>query len=365
MKVIADRDIPFLKGVLEPYCEVVYMGGGEISREACADADALIVRTRTKCGRSLLEGTKVSFIATATIGTDHLDARWLSSAGISFASAPGCNACGVMQYVHTALFAVSARIGLDLRGKTIGVVGAGNTGERVARLAGYMGFRVLRNDIDPALKDITVPLEVLLAESDVVSCHLPLDGSTRGMVSGRFLSMMKPGAVLVNTCRGEIMDDDAVLGYRDRLSALIVDVWNGEPDGISRRLLDAADIATPHIAGYSYEGKVNGTAMAVRALARHFGIDGLEGFCPQHDPLPVIPIPRRPGTPEMQAEFAASLQEIFPIMDMDRALRADPSSFEKLRRSYSYRHEFAVPSGIACIGRPSVSGGNKFGEYGD
>lgn len=353
MKVVADKDIPFLKGVLEPYCDVVYKAGGAISREDCTEADALVVRTRTICGKDLLEGTGVRFVATATIGTDHMDTGWLRAHGIDYASAPGCNACGVMQYVHTALFTAASRKGFDLRGKTIGVVGAGNTGERVARLAGYLGFRVLRNDIDASLRAPLVPLDTLLRESDIVSCHLPLDDSTRGMVSDAFLDGMKPGAVLVNACRGEVVDDTAVLRYRDKLSLLILDVWSGEPSGITPGLVDAADIATPHIAGYSYEGKLNGTKMAVRALARYFGIRPLMDFAPDAAPLSHIPLPVSIGTMRDQAELAESMQYVFPIMDTDRAFRADPSSFEQLRRDFNYRHEFEVPGYISspCLYR--------------
>ncbi|HIZ86253.1 MAG TPA: 4-phosphoerythronate dehydrogenase [Candidatus Coprenecus stercoravium] len=349
MKVVADIDIPFLKGVLEPYAEVVYLPGKDISKNDCADADALIVRTRTHCGRELLEGSRVSFVATATIGTDHLDAQWLSEAGIAWASAPGCNACGVMQYVHTALFTAASLKGIDLRDKTLGVVGAGNTGERVARLAEYLGFRVLRNDINMQLKATLVPLDILLEESDIVSFHLPLDSSTRGMISDSLLDRMRPGAVLVNACRGEVADDAAILRHRDRLSALIIDVWNDEPSSISKDLLDAADIATPHIAGYSYEGKVNGTAMAVQALARHFGIAGLLDFRPPAEPMPQTALPHFIGAPDEQARFARSLQNIFPIMDTDRALRSSPSSFERLRRTFPYRHEFSVPRYISHL----------------
>lgn len=343
MKIVADIDIPFLHGVLEPYADVTYLPGKEIDAAVCRDADALIVRTRTRCGRQLLEESRVSFVATATIGTDHLDTDWLASAGISYTGAPGCNACGVMQYVHTALFTAAARKGVDLRGKTLGVVGAGNTGERVARLGELLGFRVLRNDINKALKASLVPLDYLLKESDIVSFHLPLDKVTEGMISDGLLSLMRPGSVLINASRGEVTDDAALLRFRDRLSILILDVWNGEPSGISRELLAAADIATPHIAGYSYEGKVEGTAMAVRAVARHFGIAPLENFHPVSVSLPVISLPVSPGTPAAQAEFARTLQDVFPIMDIDRALRSDPGSFEKLRRDFPYRHEFAVP----------------------
>lgn len=347
IRIIADKDIPFLKGVFEPYAEVVYLPGREICRTDCMNADALIIRTRTKCGRELLEGTPVSFVATATIGTDHLDKKWLDAAGIGYASAPGCNACGVMQYVHTALFTVASRKGIDLRGKTLGVVGAGNTGERVARLAGYLGFNVLRNDINPSLKARWVPLGTLLESSDIISCHLPLDHTTRGMVSESFLSRMRPGAILVNACRGEVADDAALLRYRDRLSALILDVWNGEPSDISVDLMNAADIATPHIAGYSYEGKVNGTSMAVRAVARHFGIRPLEDFCPEHGPLPVVSLPTSIGDMEAQARLASEFQRVFPILDTDKALRNDPKAFEHLRAVFDYRHEFAVPDYIS------------------
>ncbi|HIZ87573.1 MAG TPA: 4-phosphoerythronate dehydrogenase [Candidatus Coprenecus pullistercoris] len=347
MKVIADKDIPFLKGVLEPYCEVLYLSGADIARRDCMDADALIVRTRTRCSRSLLEGTRVSFVATATIGTDHLDKEWLSAAGVEWASAPGCNACGVMQYVHTALFTAASSRGMDLRGRTLGVVGAGNTGERVARLAELLGFKVLRNDIDRSLKAPLVSLDTLLRESDIVSFHLPLDSSTKGMISDSLLSAMRPGAVLINACRGEVADDAALLRYRDRLSLLILDVWNGEPSGISAKLLDATDIATPHIAGYSYEGKVNGTAMAVQALARHFGITPLLDFRPPVPPLPAVALPHDIGSLSSQARLADAFQCIFPILDTDRALRLDPSSFERLRRDFVYRHEFRVPEFVA------------------
>lgn len=347
IRVIADCDIPFLRGVLEPFCDVLYVPGRSIDHEICKVADALIIRTRTKCVSSLLEDTGVSFVATATIGTDHLDKNFLDRSGIAYANAPGCNACGVMQYVHTALFAVAARKKIDLRGKVLGVIGAGNTGERVARLWEYMGGTALRNDIDTALKARLVPKDELLADSDIISCHVPLDSSTFRMVDASFMEKLKPGAILINACRGEIFKDEDVLAYADRLSALILDVWNGEPCGIRRELLDAADIATPHIAGYSYEGKVNGTAMAVRSLARYFGIGPLYDFMPDSEPCPEISLPTYIGTMDEQAEFASTLLSVFPVTDLDMALRSDPAAFESLRSGYVYRHEFAVPPTIS------------------
>lgn len=346
IRVLADSGIPFLKGVLEPFCDVRYLPGTEISHLICMDADALIIRTRTKCVMSLLQGTPVSFVATATIGTDHLDTDFLQKAGIAYANAPGCNACGVMQYVHTALFTVAARKKIDLRGKVLGVIGAGNTGERVARLWEYLGGTALRNDIDTSLDVPLVPLEDLLANSDIVSCHLPLDASTRGMVDVRFLERMKDGAILVNACRGEIVEEDALIKYRDKLSAVILDVWKGEPDNVSEKLMAVCDIATPHIAGYSYEGKVNGTAMAVRAFAKHFGISALEEYIPESDYRTVIPLEGVFTDMDSQARFAEELQAVFPIMETDAAFRSSPSAMEKLRSEYDYRHEFFVPDRI-------------------
>lgn len=347
IRVVADSDIPFLRGVLEPFCDVRYAPGKAIDHKMCKNADALIIRTRTKCVSSLLADTGVSFVATATIGTDHLDKDFLDTSGIAYANAPGCNACGVMQYVHTALFAVAARKKIDLRGKILGVIGAGNTGERVARLWEYMGGTALRNDIDTTLEARLVSKDELLADSDIISCHVPLDSSTFRMVDASFMKKLKPGAILINACRGEIFRDEDVLAYADRLSALILDVWNGEPGGIRRELLDRADVATPHIAGYSYEGKVNGTAMAVQSLARHFGIEPLYDFRPDGEPCTEISLPMHIGTMEEQAEFASTLLSVFPVTDLDMKLRSEPAAFESLRSGYVYRHEFAVPPAIS------------------
>lgn len=335
IKVIADNNIPYLQGVLEPFAEVVYMRGGEIDAAAVADADALLIRTRTHCGEPLLHNSRVKFIASATIGTDHVDLDYLASRNIAFANAPGCNAGGVMQYVHTALFAVSSTLRIPLDGKTLGVVGAGNTGGRVAEFGEHLGYNVLRNDPPKmalaADKSLYCSLEHLLRNSDIVTMHVPLDEVTRGMADSHFFSLMKPGAIFINASRGEVVCDEALIAKRQELGALILDVWNGEPDNISGELIDAADIATPHIAGYSYEGKINGTAMIVQAFAAHFGIDDLRNYTPEHTPTPKIDIDGMDGTP---------LLELFPIYELDGALRGDPSSFEKLRSEYKYRREF-------------------------
>lgn len=344
IRVIADIDIPYLQGLLEPYAEVTYMKGGSIDAAAAKCADALFVRTRTRCDKSLLEGSKVQFIASATIGADHVDMGYLASQKIAFANAPGCNAGGVMQYVHTALFAVAAEKGIDLKGKTLGVIGVGNTGGKVAALGEYLGFRVLRNDPPKmeaaADKNIYCSLEYLLENSDIVTMHVPLDSTTRGMADHNFFSKIAPGAIFINASRGEVVCDKALLTKRGELAALILDVWNGEPKGISRELIAAADIATPHIAGYSYEGKINGTAISVQAFARHFGIEELMNYTPEHTPVPKIKLRGDDGEALGVEEVAGRLLEAFPIYELDGALRSDPDSFERIRSEYKYRREF-------------------------
>lgn len=343
-KVVADVDIPFLKGVLEPYADVVYFKGGEITPQVVSDADALIIRTRTRCDEHLLKGSRVKFIATATIGTDHIDREYLKSQDIALASAPGCNAGGVMQYVFTTLFGLARDKGLSLFRKTLGVVGVGNTGGLVSQLGEHLGFNVLRNDPPKEAlssnKGFYCSIERLLAEADIISLHLPLDSTTRGMVGEDFFRDMKPGAIFINASRGEVVCDDALVKKRGELSGVILDVWNGEPTNISPKMVELADIATPHIAGYSYEGKVNGTAMAVQAVANFFGIDQLRHFTPETTPTPFMRFQRSDDTPLSQDEIAAELLELFPVYKLDKLLREDITNFEKIRSEYIYRREF-------------------------
>lgn len=344
IRVVADIDIPYLKGVLEPFAHVEYMKGKDIGSAAVRNADALFVRTRTHCGSTLLEGSSVQFVTSATIGTDHVDLGYLASRNIAFANAPGCNAGGVMQYVHTALFAVAAEKGIELKGKTLGVIGVGNTGGRVAALGEHLGFKVLRNDPPKEAvvedKSIYCPLEYLLENSDIITMHVPLDENTVGMADSGFFSKIRPGSIFINASRGEVLCDDALLAKRGELSALVLDVWNGEPGAISRDLIAVADIATPHIAGYSYEGKINGTAMSVQAFARHFGIAELVDFVPEHTPVPKLELRTQDGTFLPTGDVAKRLLERFPIYELDGALRNDPASFEKIRAEYKYRREF-------------------------
>jgi erythronate-4-phosphate dehydrogenase len=205
MKIVADKDIPFLEGVFEPYADVVYIKGDQIVREDLLDADVLIVRTRTQCNADLLEGTSVKMVTTATIGTDHIDLEYCRANGIEVANAAGCNAGGVMQYVFSAVYGVAARKGIKLDEATFGIIGAGNVGTKVEELARYLGFNVLRCDPPRAAaegEEGFCSLEHLLENSHIVTMHVPLDETTRGMADETFFALMKPGAIFINSARG-------------------------------------------------------------------------------------------------------------------------------------------------------------------
>ena len=343
MKIVADIDVPFLEGVFEPYAEVVYKKGIEISREDVADADALIVRTRTRCDAALLEGSKVSMIATATIGMDHIDVDYCRDHGIEVANAAGCNAGGVMQYVFSALYGVAARKGLKIDGCNFGVIGVGHVGSKVADLAEYLGFNVLR--CDPPRARAEGPegfcsLEYLVENSNVITMHVPLDEMTRGMANADFFTMMQPGAIFINSARGEIIDEDALITASPKLGAVVIDTWCNEPD-VNEELIEVADIATPHIAGYSYQGKQNGTSMAVRAVAAHFGINELKDFVPVDDIPDHGPV-LLDLKGKNQGEITAVFQYNYPIFTDDFRFRMEPHKFERLRSEYQYRKEIYV-----------------------
>ena len=314
--LVADRDIPFLEGVLDPWFEVRALPGKSIGPADVRDAVALLVRTRTRCVAALLDGSSVRLVATATIGTDHIDRDYCDSHGITVASAPGCNAAAVAQYVRVALHTLA----LDRPGATLGVIGVGHVGMLVAEAGRRLGMRVLLND--PPREAVEgpagfTPLPELLATSDVVTLHIPLWPGNRDFADAAFFAAMKPGASFINASRGEVVDEAALLAARPNLDKLVLDVWKNEPD-INLDLLAAADIATPHIAGYSIQGKMNGTTAVVRALGETFDIDELKTFCVSGVTLP---------------------QDPYDILLDDRELRSHPENFEQLRSNYSYRND--------------------------
>jgi len=327
--IVADDQVPFLEGIPSRLARIERLPGHLIDKEAIRAADALVVRTRTRCDASLLEGSSVSFVGSATIGTDHIDIPYCKSLGIKVVNAPGCNAGAVMQHVFTALVAWAAKRNTDFCGKTLGVVGVGNVGKKVVRLAEYLGMKTLLNDPPRALAEGSagfVDLPFLLTHADIVTLHVPLAPDTRGMADRMFFSSMKKGACLVNTSRGEVVDEEALKDAAKNLGGIILDVWQNEPH-IDLETLQITDIATPHIAGYSLEGKRNASQTVIRALAEHFGWKGLEDH--------IITLPA-PGTVPPHLLF----KQCFPIFVEDKQLRNAPRQFEAFRKAYVYRREW-------------------------
>ncbi len=344
LKIIADCRIPFLKGILEPYADITYLEGKEITKEVVKDADALIIRTRTICDSHLLSGSKVKIIATATIGTDHIDTLWCKAHGIKVCSAQGCNANAVASYVFAAIYQLAGRSeATNINGWTIGIIGVGHVGKKVEHMARSLGFNVLL--CDPPRAEAEGPegfveLPYLLEHSDVVTIHVPLTEDTRFMANEKFFKYMRTGAYFINTSRGEVVDNDALYEAGMRIGPLVIDTWKNEPD-INRVMLKIVDIATPHIAGYSYQGKQNGTAAAVQAIAAKFGIEALKDFYPfttdpDHQPIHLDP------KGKSKYEIADVFHDSYAIMLDDLALRTNPDNFEKLRSEYNLRNEVII-----------------------
>jgi len=347
MKIVADDKIPYLKGVLEPFAQVSYLPGGRIGRSDVQDADALITRTRTRCNADLLEGTRVRFIASATIGFDHIDTEYCRQHQITWTNAAGCNAGSVNQWVAAALATLARRFRFTLGGKTLGIVGVGHVGSRVESLAQAMGMRFLRND-PPRMRTEGaagfVSLEQVLAEADIITLHVPLslDGPDRTLrlVDRERIARMKPGAILLNSSRGEVVDSAALKeALRSGTLRAALDVWENEPD-IEVALLDRVTLATPHIAGYSADGKANGTAMSVQAVSRFFGL-GLDEWYPGRLPAPQCPILEMDCRSKTHEEVLLdAIQATYDIGADDDRLRKSVETFETQRGNYSVRREF-------------------------
>ena len=333
MKIIVDDKIPFIRPALQRITEdVVYIKGAARSPDDVRDADAIIVRTRTRCDEKLLGESSVRFVATATIGIDHLDTAYLESAGIRWVNCPGCNATSVGQYLETSLLSLQRDHGLDIPNTTIGIVGCGHVGSAVKAVAERMGFKILVNDPFLDSKGL-VCLDDIRRMADVITFHVPL---THGGAHPTFhladrdflMGLGRKNVTIINTSRGGVIDEQALLEVMDRgnVSHAIIDTWENEPN-INRQLLERAYIATPHIAGYSADGKVNADNMVIESLCDFF-----------RKPRPEIIVP--PSLPPSFTYHGNPLELYDPIADSE-LLKSNPGQFEEQRGNYHLRREKA------------------------
>ena len=333
MTIIVDSHIPNIQGLIEPYAQVEYLEPGDITPDAVKDADALIVRTRTRCDANLLDGSRVRFIGSATIGTDHIDLDYCTAHGITVRNAPGCNAPAVAQWVFCAIDAWMDACNItSADGLTLGIVGVGHIGSIVARWARQLGFDVLLNDPPREDKEGSAvvtfsPLDELQRRCDIITFHTPLtrDGAwpTWHLCDQAFLDGLTHCRLLIDAARGAIVDNAALLGWHGDVA---LDCWENEPN-VSRDLLDKAIVATPHIAGYSREGKQRGTAMMLEALNEFYG---------WNIPVPTISSPATGAAQVTLAGIASS----YDILADTAALKATPANFESHRNHYPHRPEY-------------------------
>lgn len=330
MKVVIDRAIPYIEGIIERYAEVSYLPSEEITAASVHNADALIIRTRTKCNKTLLENSSVRFIATATIGTDHIDMEYCKNRGIEIYSAQGCNARGVLQWVSAALRHIAMYDNRCPKDYTLGVVGVGNVGSLVSQYARHWGFRVM--ECDPPRQEREggefYTIEEIAHNCDIITLHTPLDATTKHLINNNLICSMRPDATIINASRGGVVDNRAVLNSGHRY---IFDVWEDEPN-IPLDILNNAMLATPHIAGYSAQGKANATAMCLKALANHFSLPLGDWY----------PTEVKPTSPHLISwdEMCMTLPRYFDIEQESSTLKRNPADFEHLRNHYSYREEW-------------------------
>ncbi|MDR1883407.1 MAG: 4-phosphoerythronate dehydrogenase PdxB [Prevotella sp.] len=347
MKIIADKNIPYLKGIAEHFGKVVYLESSAFSRDAIKGADTLIVRTVNRFDEAILKGSNVKLICSATIGYDHIDTAYCDAHGIAWRNAPGCNSGSVQQYVVSSLVTIARKKGFDLRDKSIGIVGVGNVGKKVAKACRILGMKVLLNDPPRQTMESDnsfVGLKTIMEEADIITFHTPLtkagEYKTYHLADSRFFSSLKKKPVIINSARGGIIDTFAIKEAirEDKISGAIIDCWENEPR-IDLEYLDLADIATPHIAGYSADGKANATRISLESVADFYGLG--------KEPVSQIKVPEPENTvidltcfkKSENPVFDAILQTYDPSSDFKR-LKASPETFRQLRNEYPLRREY-------------------------
>ena len=338
-----------MENVFASRAEIVFVPGEKITRNDLCDADALITRSVTKCNASLLENTNIKFIATATIGDDHIDKGFCKKNNIHWANAAGCNSGAVEQYVLAAILDCAIKNRLSLHGMTIGIIGVGHIGSRIEKSAKALGLRVLLNDPPRAEKEKGhkfVDLEELVPNADIVTLHVPLKKGgkhkTFHLVDTAFVEKIKKPIMFINTSRGEVVDTKALKNSirNQQVNYSVIDVWENEPD-IDNELLELVDMATPHIAGYSIEGKANGTAMVVNAISRFFNL-GLDNWKPDiKSPVHTGFSFDCKGKGELEV-LQEMVSATYDIEKDDKGFRASIGEFESLRGRYTFRHEFGA-----------------------
>ncbi|CAI3801605.1 4-phosphoerythronate dehydrogenase [Rheinheimera sp. MM224] len=354
MKIYADENMPYVKDFFAELGEVTLVNGRTLTADQISDADVLLVRSVTKVNQQLLsKSPKLKFVGTATIGTDHIDQSYLQQRGIGFSSAPGCNAQSVVEYVVSSIFVLAEKYQWNLQQKTVGVVGVGNIGRVLVSALEALSIKVLCCDPQRAAADPDfphIPFEVLLPQLDIVSFHVPLvktgPDATVDLLNSRTLKLLKTDCAVINACRGEVTNNDALLteAQSGHKRAMVLDVWANEPEP-DVRLIPYTDIASAHIAGHSIEGKARGTEMLYQAFCQQLGLS------PTKTLAQVLP---EPQVSELKINSNFGLLDVQNLTRLLYDVRRDDAlfrfymmqdnktqGFDWLRKSYPPRREYS------------------------
>lgn len=348
MKIVIDDKVPNIYGLLEPFSDVVYVPGNEINPGHIEDADAMIIRTRTRCNEKLLKGSSIKFIATATIGYDHIDTNWCNENGIIWKNAEGCNSGSVKQYIATSLASLALEYDFNFPDKTLGIVGLGNVGKKVLKVGEALEMRIVLND-PPLVRNTKqcgfISLEGVIREADILTLHVPLNrkgiDKTYHLLGNHELFKMNKGSFLINTSRGEVVDNQSwIQAIKEGiLKGSVIDVWEGEPN-LNLELLELATIATPHVAGYSADGKANATTMCVNALSKFFNLPLTDWKAEPETPMiqPIIEIDCHKKS--LRNILIEAILGTYNIYSDSNNLKRQPGNFEFFRGNYPIRREF-------------------------
>jgi erythronate-4-phosphate dehydrogenase len=379
-KIVCCSNMPYVREVFSLLGQPLVKDGRIITGEDIRDAEIMAIRSTTKVSREMLEGSKVRFVGTATIGTDHMDKAYMDSVGIKWCYAPGCNANSVSEYFTTAILRLATRHNISLEGKTIGVIGVGNVGSLVVKKAAALGMRVLRND-PPREREAAkrkaqsgkreekhwASLDEVLKEADIITLHVPLtktgQDATYQMAGRKFFEKMKPGCIFFNCARGGVVNTSELLAAMDHkiVSNAVIDTWEGEPV-FRTDLLKRVDIGTPHIAGHSFEGKVYGTVMVYQAACKFLGVEAT--WTPDNLwPPPIVPEIEADATGLRDEEILWKIvSRVYDIEGDDKRLRDGSGEddkersahFDRLRSKYPIRREFRFTKVSLGNARPEL-----------
>ncbi|HZJ80465.1 MAG TPA: 4-phosphoerythronate dehydrogenase PdxB [Dysgonamonadaceae bacterium] len=346
MKILADAHIPYLQGVAEQFGQVSYLPGNEFSKEAVKDKDVLIVRTVTHFDEKILEGSNVQLICSATIGFDHIDTHYCEQNDIAWRTAPGCNARSVEQYVTTSIVRMAQKYNFELKDKTIGIVGVGNVGKEIAYVCELLGMRVLLNDPPREVtekSDLFVDLATIQKEADIITFHTPLtkEGvyATYHLADKAFFKNLAKKPIIINSSRGAVVSNEALKSalIKGEVLGAIIDTWENEPN-IDRELLEMVDIGTPHIAGYSADGKWNATKMSLQTINDFFNF--------KKEPVELLSIAEPKESVidlfkyNKDEQLAKALLYSYDPLDDSALLKNSPHKFYYFRSHYPLRREY-------------------------